>query len=118
MPKRTPPKVKAKWKKLPRICAVLWIDASKNPDETHPLPIPVPTITVGFVAEDTSDRSTLVMEVFADGDMRDKTSIPRGMILRTLLDVKITVPIEFAKYDLARVLRGTKRPQWPGYAGI
>ena len=40
------------------------------------------------------------------------------MILRTLLDVKITVPIEFAKYDLARVLRGTKRPQWPGYAGI
>ena len=110
--------MKAKWKKLPRICAVLWIDASKNPEENDPLPIPVPTVTVGFVAEDTRARSTLVMEVFADGDMRDKTSIPRGMILRTLLDVRIKVPKEFAGYDYDRIMRGTKRPKWPGYAGI
>ena len=73
------------------LVAVWWVDTvfrlEVTPAKDHR---PCPVVTVGFVLEDLPDRVTIISELFSDGDTRQSTSIPRGVIkqIRTVGHVK------------------------------
>ena len=104
-------------KKTFNLVAVLWKDANIHNDEDAPLPLPVPALTLGLLLEDTPDCVTIASELFADGDMRQKQTIPRGMVIRVIPLRKLQLPVLFIDYPLRERLLSNhgQRPKWPGY---
>mgnify|MGYP001586955931 CR=1 FL=1 len=101
------------------LVAVLWVDAKIHSDEETPLPYPVPALTCGLLIENNPQRVTVAFEMFGDGDMRQKQSIPRKMVLRVIPLKQLPLPKEFTDFHLRDILaRSQGRPHWPGYEHI
>ena len=82
------------------IIAILWMDAV-GVDES---PLAVPTMDFGVIVQETNEDLTLAHEIFADGEIRDRTTISKKMLIRRYSLKSLPTPKEFARYELKKLL--------------
>ena len=70
--------VNASKKPIP-LHAIWWLDAAGGGDTANPTH-PIPMVTVGFLVENTEGHVTIAAELHSNGDLRDMTTIPRGIV--------------------------------------
>lgn len=83
-----------------KVVGVLWDDAVG----TKEAPLAIPTLTFGVIVSETNDDITIAQEIFADGDVRDRTTIGRKMIVRIYHLRTLVAPREFERYTLRKAL--------------
>ena len=79
-----------------KVVAILWNDAVS----TNEPPCIIPTMDFGVIVSENEDEIVLAHEIFADGDIRDRTTIGKKMIIRQYKLRTLTAPREFERYAL------------------
>lgn len=79
------------------VVGIVWTDAVKH-DDDHRQAEPAVGMTMGTIVDADSDRIKIASEQFSDGDCRDVTAIPRGMVQRIIKIKRVYLP-EFARED-------------------
>lgn len=67
-------------------------------------PLAIPTLDFGVVVNENDDELTMAHEIFADGEIRDRTTVGKGMIVRRWVLKTMVAPAEFDRYELRKVL--------------
>lgn len=74
---------KPKHKRSLQVVGIVWKDAVFSDKEEAPKPVEM--LTVGFLVTETSEQVSIAHEVdTSDGEFRGVTSVPRGMVTRTM----------------------------------
>ena len=91
------------------VIAILWLDAVGSKEK---VPLAVPTLDFGVVVQETDEELTLAHEIFADGEIRDRTTISKAMLIRRYPLKLLPAPKEFARYELKKLIAGDIPLNW------
>ena len=75
-------------------------------------PIAIPTLDFGVVVNENIDELTIGHEIFCDGEIRDRTTIPVKMLVRRYHLKTMAEPPEFARYDFKKLLLPKQSFSW------
>ena len=83
-----------------KVEAILWNDAVGS----GTAPLAIPTLDFGVVVNENDEELTMAHEIFADGGIRDRTTVSKTMLIRRWVLKTMIAPAEFARYELRKVL--------------